>query len=239
MIARSLQPYHDQAPEAVIFASGVANSLTTDPSAYEREYLLLADTLRACAARNRRLVYFSSGGAIYGSTDAPRNETTPTAPTLPYGQHKLRCETMILQAGVPHLILRLANLVGSGQNQSQLIPALVQQVKNGRLTLFTCAARDLLDVDDFARLLLRLLDSTPSYALYVLASGDSIPIMKIAEEICHLLNLPAEFERVAGGNIQHFDVSKLRRVVPEEVNFEADYFRSVLAKYITEYSAQP
>jgi NDP-hexose 4-ketoreductase len=238
MIAQSLHPYHDQAPDVVIFASGVANSLTSDQSAFEREYLLLADTLRFCRAQNSRIVYFSSGGAIYGPIDSLRNELTPTLPASKYGQHKLRCETMIIGAGVPYLILRLANLVGGGQNQSQLIPSLVQQVKNGRVTLFTRATRDLLDVEDFARFLLRLLETNPPNDLYVFASGQSTPVLKIAEEICSSLSLPAKFELVDGGDRQHFDVGKLNRILPEGMNFDADYFRSVLTKYILEYVAK-
>ncbi len=71
MIAQSLLPYRDRFPNAVIFASGVANSHTTDAQAYEREYQLLYDTLRICAAEDQQIVYFSSAGAIYGAMDLP------------------------------------------------------------------------------------------------------------------------------------------------------------------------
>jgi nucleoside-diphosphate-sugar epimerase len=234
MIARSLTPYLDQAPDTLIFASGVANSLTTDQQAYEREILMLTDALRCCQQQNLRIVYFSSGGAIHGSTNEPRNELTPTMPMTAYGKHKRACETAIINAGVQHLIFRLANLVGAGQNPSQLIPALINQIKRGRVTLYTKATRDLLDVDDFAHLLIHLLEKKPQSGIYTVASGQSIPIVSIAEEIRDLLSLDAEFDLVEGGDEQRFDIRKLKQVLPNSLNFDVDYFRSVLAKYVSQ-----
>ncbi|MFN8447784.1 MAG: NAD(P)-dependent oxidoreductase [Anaerolineae bacterium] len=234
MIAHSLAPYRDLAPDAVIFASGVANSLTVEPGEYSRECVLLTDVLRECRQQDRRIVYFSSGGAIYGTTSALRSETTPTTPMTIYGQHKLACETLIVDSGVPYLILRLANLVGHVQNASQLVPALIRQAKHGHLRLFTHATRDLLDVEDFANLLVLLLEAHSGSDLVTVASGQSIPVTQIAQTICDLLALQPEFERNDGGDEQRFDTSKLQRILPGSAHFAADYYRSVLEKYVAD-----
>ncbi len=235
MIARSLEPYRERIPDAVIFASGVANSVASDHKAYEREYSLLADTLHYCQQQNKRIVYFSSGGAIYGATNGFRSETTPTFPNSPYGRHKLLCEAMITGAEVSFLLLRLANLVGASQNASQLIPSLMRQVRNGSVTVFTKATRDLLDIEDFAHLLVCLLETNPQSALFTLASGQSIPVLAIAEEIRGLSGLQAKFELIDGGDEQRFDIGKLSQALPLGLSFEYDYFRRVLAKYVPEY----
>ena len=75
-------PYRDRFPNVVIFASGVANSHTTDAQAYEREYQLLYDTLRICAAEDQQIVYFSSAGSIYGAMDLPRYRDDSAFPDL-------------------------------------------------------------------------------------------------------------------------------------------------------------
>lgn len=235
MIAQSLAMYVDQLPEVVIFASGVANSLTADPLVYEREITLLYATLRNCRQHAKRFVYCSSGGAIYGPVQGPRDEMTPTFPTSVYGRHKLLCEDAILNSGAPYLILRLANLVGHRQNRFQLIPSLIHQIQGGQMTLFAEAARDLLDVEDFAQILVCLLEAHRQNDLIVLASSHSIPVVTIAEELQRLLGLQANYQIAAGGDVQRFNIDKIKQILPHCIDFEPDYYRGVLAKYAPEY----
>ncbi len=189
MIAQSLLPYHDRSSNAVIFASEVANSRTTNEQAYEREYQLLYETLHACTAEGKQIVYFSSAGAIYGETNSPRTETTPLFPTTAYGRHKLLCQSVIANSGANYLIVRLANLVGRAQNASQLVPALVEQIKQGRVTILAQAVRDLLDVDDFAKILLCVLAADLTKQTLLVASGHSIAVAEIVSEFSGYLVL--------------------------------------------------
>lgn len=238
MIARSFQPYIDdpQLRDVVIFASGVSDSATTAPEAYIREQTLLFDTLRACEDSGQRLVYFSSGGAIYGPRNATRTETSPTYPTTDYGRQQLLCEGAIINSGAPYLIIRLPNLVGPNQRGGQLIPTLVHQAMNGHARLFTRATRDLLDVDDSARLVVGLLHNHVAGEIVTVASGRSLPIDQIFTEICAILSITPETERIDKGDTQQFDISKLRYLLGDTLDVDAligeDYLKRILLNYV-------
>ncbi|HKB23965.1 MAG TPA: NAD-dependent epimerase/dehydratase family protein [Methylomirabilota bacterium] len=69
----------------------------------------------------RRVVYVSTGGAVYGDTDAlPTREDHPTRPASPYGVSKLAGERYLDcwagLTGASTLALRLANIYGPRQD---------------------------------------------------------------------------------------------------------------------------
>jgi len=75
----------------------------------------------AVAAGVRRVVFASSGGAIYGEQDVfPADETHPTRPISPYGVAKLATEQYLYYYaaayGVCSVCLRYANVYGPRQN---------------------------------------------------------------------------------------------------------------------------
>jgi UDP-glucose 4-epimerase len=80
------------------------------------------NVLRAAVdARSRRVVFASSGGAIYGDTDViPTPEDHPCLPASPYGTAKLCAEayggTFSRQAGLEFVALRYANVYGPRQD---------------------------------------------------------------------------------------------------------------------------
>lgn len=80
------------------------------------------NVLAACAAHDvRRVVFASTGGAIYGDTDAiPTPETHPCAPESPYGTAKLCAEaygaTFQRIRGLEFVALRYANVYGPRQD---------------------------------------------------------------------------------------------------------------------------
>lgn len=80
------------------------------------------NVLAACAAAGtRRVVFASTGGAIYGDTDViPTPETHPCAPESPYGTSKLCAEaygaTFQRIRGLEFVALRYANVYGPRQD---------------------------------------------------------------------------------------------------------------------------
>ena len=80
------------------------------------------NVLRASVdAGTRRVVFASSGGAIYGDTDViPTPENHPCRPESPYGTAKLCAEayggTFSRQAGLEFVALRYANVYGPRQD---------------------------------------------------------------------------------------------------------------------------
>ncbi|HYD47465.1 MAG TPA: NAD-dependent epimerase/dehydratase family protein [Terriglobales bacterium] len=69
----------------------------------------------------RKVVFASTGGAIYGEQDVfPAPESHPTAPLSPYGIAKLASERYLFfysqTYGIPYVALRYANVYGPRQN---------------------------------------------------------------------------------------------------------------------------
>lgn len=75
----------------------------------------------ARAARVKKIIFASSGGALYGEQEAfPATSTHPTNPQNPYGIGKLAVELYLhhyrWNCGIPSVIFRYANVYGPRQN---------------------------------------------------------------------------------------------------------------------------
>jgi nucleoside-diphosphate-sugar epimerase len=231
MIARSLVPYKDKYPDITVFASGVSNSFEVSAQEFNREYDLLNDTVSHCIESDKCIVYFSSGGAIYGNFEKPRTEMSPTFPQSLYGRHKLLCEGIIQQSGADYLILRLPQLVGTNQNSKQLVASLVKQACVGQASIHLYATRDLLDLDDMVLFLLRLFDLEIRNETIVMASGHSVPVIKIFEEIQHVLKTDANITILKRGDRQVYNIEKLKRLIQSETFFTSAYYKAIIQKY--------
>lgn len=87
-----------------------------------------------------RLIFFSSGGAIYGDTlELPIRETHPTNPKSFYGLHKLNLERAFIHMARTHgfelVILRVANPYGSlvSKPKQGVIPILLHSIRANRV----------------------------------------------------------------------------------------------------------
>jgi UDP-glucose 4-epimerase len=102
----------------------------TDVQTSVRDPVLDADTnvlgtVRVIEAADRagsRIVFTSTGGAIYGECDGPAAETSPLRPLSPYGIAKLCAEAYLTGwnriHGTRHVVARLANVYGPRQAAS-------------------------------------------------------------------------------------------------------------------------
>jgi UDP-glucose 4-epimerase len=76
--------------------------------------------LQAAQEQGAKLVFASTGGAIYGECERPAREDDPLAPVSPYGTAKLAAESYIATFnrlhGSQHSILRYANVYGPRQD---------------------------------------------------------------------------------------------------------------------------
>lgn len=210
MLATALAAYAGDVLDAVLFACGVSDSTTADAAAYLREASLLDATIRDARGADSRLVYFSSGGAVYGPTAGLRDEGTPLRPATAYGHHKVAMEARIRASGVRYLIVRFPNLVGPRQNGAQLVPSLVRQALDGHVTIQRHATRDLLDVDDAARLVADLLRLGGEREVIQVASGVSTPVAGILDHIVRILDVRPSVDVLDAGEAQRFDERAMR-----------------------------
>lgn len=107
----------------------------------------------AIAARTRRFIFISSGGAVYGDTRLA-DEASPPAPANPYGRHKLAAEGAVAGSGLSYGIVRYANVYGPGQRadlEGGVVAIFAEALRQGRsVTIFGSGdqVRDLLYLDD-------------------------------------------------------------------------------------------
>ncbi len=101
---------------------------------------------------------FASTAAVYSPSERAHVETEPTGPIDIYGITKLHAEQFIRyyarQGKVRARIARLFNVVGPGETNPHLVPAIIQQLGAGasRIQLGNLfPKRDYIDVDDAAR----------------------------------------------------------------------------------------
>ncbi len=111
-----------------------------------------------------RLVFLSSGGAIYGETRGAA-EDAPIAAKSPYGRHKREAEELVEQSRLPYAIARLANVYGPGQRgdlEGGVVAIFADQLARGApLTIHGDGGqrRDFVHVDDAVRAILALADA--------------------------------------------------------------------------------
>lgn len=156
----------------VYWAAG-AGIVGSTPAALAAETAALGQVLQALGAQLDRLrgsgaapvpgLFFlaSSAGGVYGRCpDSPATEASPCLPVSDYGREKLRQEALLADwAGrhdVGHLIGRISNLYGPGQNLAKpqgLITHLVRSLVLDRpvhLYVPLDTLRDYIHVDDCA-----------------------------------------------------------------------------------------
>jgi UDP-glucose 4-epimerase len=125
--------------DAVIHAAAEASVVRSvaDPARSERINLDgTANVLRLAASRSSpRFVFFSTGGAIYGETERCATEDAPLRPASPYGEHKMRAESLVRESGLPYAVLRPANIYGPRQRgdlEGGVVAIFLQRYREGR-----------------------------------------------------------------------------------------------------------
>jgi UDP-glucose 4-epimerase len=109
-------------PDAVLhLAAQVDVRVSVERPDHDAEVNILG-TLRVLEAARRhgaKIVFSSSGGAVYGECDGPVSETAGRRPLAPYGTSKLCAEEYLATwnrlYGTSHVSLRLANVYGPRQ----------------------------------------------------------------------------------------------------------------------------
>jgi UDP-glucose 4-epimerase len=161
----------------------------------------LLDALRRTGVK--RLVFASSGGAIYGEQEAfPATEAHPRRPDSPYGVSKLCAEEYIsLQArayGLSTLALRYANVYGPAQDphgEAGVVAIFVGRLLAGEPAVINgtgLQTRDYVFVEDVARLNVAALESDVRGALNA-GTGRETSVDELARLLTAAVGRPASF----------------------------------------------
>lgn len=147
-----------------------------------------------CSAVNRPKFVFASTAAVYSPSDRPHVENGDgIGPVDIYGLTKLQAERYVQYfhdlGRVDAVVVRLFNVVGPGETNPHLVPAIIRQISRGEHTvrlgnLFP--KRDYLHVGDAAEGFARLADAASSHEAPLtvnLGTGHSHSVRDVVQSI--------------------------------------------------------
>jgi UDP-glucose 4-epimerase len=141
---------------------------------------------------------FISSAAVYAPSEQPHIEdTSPVGPMDIYGVTKLQAEQYVrhwtAERNLRTAIIRLFNVVGPGETNPHLLPAIMAQVMEGRrtLSLGNCyPKRDYIDVRDVADGIVSIveaLDDAPGVDVVNLGTGEAYSVYEVLEQIEYII----------------------------------------------------
>jgi UDP-glucose 4-epimerase len=175
-----------------------------------------------------RVVYFSSGGAVYGNARecAPFREEQPCDPVCSYGVQKLAAEHYLRIAALNGVlsarILRVGNAFGAllpmHRTQGLIGVALNNILHRKPVRVFGNPenVRDYIHLEDIADVALRVADGGSIYSVLNVGSGQGHSVNQILQlmEDCLGIRPQVEFDDALGGTLARWsvlDISKARR----------------------------
>jgi NAD dependent epimerase/dehydratase family len=223
LIARAFGRLASALPAHVqVYAAGVSNSSCRDEREFARERERLSafvDSLDATAL----MLYFSTC-----SVDDPDSQRSA------YVAHKRAMENFVRDSRRRHLILRLPQLAGVTPNPHTLLNYLhARIVRSERFEIWARATRNIIDVDDVARIALDLLENES-------AENETLNIANTHNaalpDIVHAMELAVErnaiFDAVDRGGSYAIDTQRIRAALQRTgIAFAPDYLRKTVEKY--------
>lgn len=189
----------------------------TNPAISDKDPFIDVDTnlkmtihlLESCVRHHaKRVIYTSSGGAIYGDTPGDiHKETDAINPISPYAIAKAAIEGYLryfhAKHGLDYITLRISNVYGEGQDISKgnhgVVPIFISRILNGDgVKIFGDGSmmRDYIYVKDLADVIERMFNQNHNENLYNIGSGVGVTINEILETIEVELGKEAKVEYV-------------------------------------------
>ena len=202
----------------IIFASGVSNSNEKNLSEYQRETILLQNTLTKFP--EKKIVYFSSISSKYVNSQ--------------YFNHKVLMENLIIKNSNSFIIIRLPQIISNSGNQNNLINFLVNSIKNNHsLEIQKDVFRALIDVDDLKKVTLEVIKNFNNKVLNF-SKIEEFLVIDLCYMIFTILNcnvdiieIPAKFNTPNLENSPEID-NILKNLIKKE-----NYTNKILKKYLT------
>jgi nucleoside-diphosphate-sugar epimerase len=222
LIGKRFESYQRR-DDFLIFASGVSNSKTTDPDAYNREMKLLKESVEQ--DKNKSVIYFSTC-SIYD----------PEEKNSIYVQHKLNIEKYIQTNARLYYIFRISNLAGKSGNPNTVLNFFFFHIKNGiNFDLWTNACRNIIDIDHAYLIIDHILKKNLfTNHMINIANPVSYPVKDIITAIESYLNIRSNYIKINKGNYFDIDISSIKPIIQDlEIIFNEKYLIDLLNKYFS------
>ena len=173
LIATAFKKKYIDNGKNVIFASGVSNSLETDPLKFSREKKLLTNTILNYP--DKQIIYFST--ILIGYKDNS------------YYRHKEDMEELIKKTSKYYIIFRIPQLIGEKGNNNTIINYLVNTIKNkNEFNVYGNVKRAIIDVDDIVNLVHYCEDKVNCMVINI-AGIEKISVIDLSKKIGYILNV--------------------------------------------------
>jgi len=140
----------------------------------------------------KKVIFISTGGALYGDCDKPATEQTLIQPTSPYAIHKYTAERYLALCsevyGLEYSILRLANVYGPRQykgGECGVIGIFTSNIVNGLASVLYgdgSKTRDFVYVSDVVTACIGAVESK-EVGVFNIGNGQEISMLQIIEAI--------------------------------------------------------
>jgi UDP-glucose 4-epimerase len=156
----------------------------------------------------RKVVYLSSGGAVYGHLAEQKSVTEEDVPkpVSPYGIGKLASEYYLeyfnRKYGLDYVVYRVTNPYGPRQvtkNNQGVIPAFLEKIEDGqKLTVIGdgTSTRDYIYITDATDMIVKSSVSPTDYQIYNLGSGTQTSVNEIIDTLRSALGVEVKVEYV-------------------------------------------
>ena len=185
------QAFADFRPEIVIHSAASYK----DPADWQEDarsnVLGTIEVVRAAEKYDaKRIVNFQTV-LCYGKTErSPIPVDQPVAPFTSYGISKTAGEQYLLQASIPAVSLRLANVTGPRLAIGP-IPTFYKRLKAGQKCFCSDTARDFLDMSDFLSMMDLVIAPDAARGVFNVASGEAHYIKEVFDLVARHLNVDA------------------------------------------------
>ena len=182
------------------------------------------NVLEAARPHGTKIVFSSTGGAIYGECDGPAREDAPRLPIAPYGTSKLAAEEYLATYnrlyGTGHVSLRYGNVYGPRQDphgEAGVVAIFCNALRAGETPkVFGDGrqTRDYVYVGDVARATLAAAERDGGGGVYNVGTGRETSVVELLE-LCQRIagtSFEPEFAPARPGEIQRAVVDPSRAV---------------------------